>query len=99
MWKKFVKARIPGPLLFAIRQLVLEVHVARLHRRGTRQAARLRNDETLLRLNLASGHLPKQGWINVDLFGPVADLRLDLRRPLPFQDNSTSDIYIEHFFE
>ena len=36
------------------------------------------------RLHLACGDHGKTGWINVDLFGPGADLRLDLREPLPF---------------
>jgi predicted SAM-dependent methyltransferase len=97
--KAFLKARLPRPLWFALRQLTLEIHIARLHRVGVREAARLRRGGGLLRLNLASGHVPKDGWVNVDLFGPVADLRLDLRRPLPFDDSSTSYIYAEHFFE
>jgi predicted SAM-dependent methyltransferase len=99
MWRKAAKALLPGPIWVALRQVALEVQVARLHRRGVRQAARLRTADTLLRLNLGSGNVPKEAWINVDLFGPVADLRLDLRRPLPFADNSASYIYSEHFFE
>ena len=99
MWKKAAKRLLPGPIWFAVRQVALEVQIARLHRRGVRRAARLRTADPLLRLNLGSGDLPKEGWINVDLFGSVADLRLDLRRPLPFADHSTSYIYTEHFFE
>jgi predicted SAM-dependent methyltransferase len=82
-----------------MRQLAFELRVARLHRAGARQAARLRTDGTLLRLNLACGYRLKESWINVDLFAPLADLHLDLRRRLPFPDNSARDIYIEHFFE
>jgi len=52
-----------------------------------------------LRLNLAAGHVPKPGWLNVDLLAPTADLRLDLRRPLPFPNDSVASIYAEHFFE
>jgi predicted SAM-dependent methyltransferase len=81
-----------------MRQLAFEIHVARLHRTGVREAARYRTGAPM-RLNLACGHLPKDGWINVDLFGPVVDLRLDLRRPLPFPNRSASHIYVEHFFE
>ena len=99
MWKSFIKSRIPGPVWFGLQQLALEIRVARLHRDGVRNAARLASRDTPLRLNLASGRVPKPGWINVDLFGPVADLRLDLRRPLPFRERSTSYIYVEHFFE
>src|SRR3954470_4923361 len=98
-WKAFVKRRLPGPLLFALRQTAEEVHVARLHRAAVRKAARLRTCHQPLRLNLACGYRPKEGWVNIDLFGPIADLRLDLRRPLPFTDNSASYVYVEHFFE
>src|SRR5262249_49351420 len=63
------------------------------------RAARLRTGTGLLRLNLACGHVRKEGWTNVDLFGPNVELRLDLRRPLPFADSSAGDIYVEHFFE
>ena len=52
-----------------------------------------------VRLNLASGSHPKTGWLNVDLFAPHADLRLDLREPLPFLASSVDTIYAEHFFE
>jgi Methyltransferase domain len=35
----------------------------------------------------------------IDLFDRSADLRLDLREPWPFPDNSVSHIYSEHVFE
>jgi predicted SAM-dependent methyltransferase len=71
----------------------------RRHRVSVRQVHRLL-DRKPLRLNLASGSRPKPGgWVNVDLFAAHADLRLDLREPLPFPENSASHIYCEHFFE
>ncbi len=99
MWKAFVKAHTPPSLVFALRQVALEIQIARLHRRAVRQAAALTRARSRLKLNLASGHRPKSGWLNVDLFGPAADLRLDLRRPLPFPDDAAEYIYVEHFFE
>jgi predicted SAM-dependent methyltransferase len=99
MLKQFVKPRVPAPLWFALRQLALELQIARLHRASSRKARALRAPADGFRLNLASGHQPKPGWINVDLFAPAADLRLDLRRPLPFPDDSVAYIYAEHFFE
>jgi predicted SAM-dependent methyltransferase len=98
VWKR-VKGRVPPPLVFALRQLLLELQIAGLHRTGVRQARRLRNGAEPLRLNLASGYIKKDGWINVDLFGPAANLRLDLRRPLPFPNGCAGYIYTEHFFE
>jgi predicted SAM-dependent methyltransferase len=94
----FAKSRVAPPLWFAIRQLAAECHVERLHRQGCRQARRLQTTGPV-RLNLASGFHPKPGWINIDLLAPIADLRLDLRRPLPYADNSVALIYAEHFFE
>ncbi|HEY7289538.1 MAG TPA: hypothetical protein VH583_06840 [Vicinamibacterales bacterium] len=84
---------------YALRQLALEIRIARLHRASCRKARAYRSNGTPLSVNLASGFNPKAGWINVDLFAPTADLRLDLRRPLPFDDGSVRYIYAEHFFE
>ena len=98
MWKSFIKARMPRPLVFALQQVAHEIQIARLHKQSVRQAAGLA-ERSPFKLNLASGHRPKEKWLNVDLFAPVADLRLDLRRPLPFRDNAADYIYVEHFFE
>ena len=51
-----------------------------------------------LKLNLGCGRNYKTGWINIDLDSNT-DLKLDLRKPFPFDDNSCSMIYSEHFFE
>ena len=61
MWRTFVKARVPRPVWFALRQLVFELQVARLHRTGVREAARYRTGGAPMRLNLACGHVPKDG--------------------------------------
>src|SRR5215467_11114035 len=97
LWKH-VREHVPGPVKFALRQLLFEVDVARRHRAGFRRARQLRVDRPL-RLNLACGHIAKADWVNVDLFGPAADVRVDLRRPFPFPDNSADYIYTQHFFE
>jgi predicted SAM-dependent methyltransferase len=99
MFRRLVRARLSRSLRFALRQAALELRVQRLHRASCRDARRLERGGDPLRLNLASGHHPKPGWINVDLFAPAADLRLDLREPLPFSDNAVAYIYAEHFFE
>jgi len=39
------------------------------------------------------------GWLNVDLDTPEADLHLDFTKPLPFQSNSITHIFSEHFIE
>jgi predicted SAM-dependent methyltransferase len=40
----------------------------------------------------------KPGFLNVDLM-PAADLRLDLRQPIPLEDGCASLIFSEHFLE
>jgi predicted SAM-dependent methyltransferase len=95
--RRFAKAQLSPGLQRAVRDVVSEWRIQRLHNASCRAAATLA--QRPLRLNLASGYHPKKGWINVDLFAPAADLRLDLRRPLPFPDNVAQHIYVEHFFE
>lgn len=93
-----VKARMSRGLRNALRVVAREWRIQRLHRASLADAATLLGPPPV-RLNLACGHHPKAGWINVDLFGPGADLRLDLREPMPFPDASVDYIYTEHFFE
>jgi predicted SAM-dependent methyltransferase len=51
-----------------------------------------------LRIHFGCGSTIKAKWINVDL-DPHADVKLDLREPLPFEDDSATFIYSEHFLE
>jgi len=50
------------------------------------------------RLNIGCGEKLRPGWLNIDL-DPRADLRLDIRRPLPFPEGSCAEIYSEHVLE
>ncbi len=49
-------------------------------------------------LNIGCGSVKLPGFINIDL-DPGADLQLDIRGGLPFEDNSVRGIYSEHFIE
>ena len=80
----------------ALRQVLAEARMQRLHRASMRLAKRL--PETR-RLHLGCSESIRPGWVNVDLYESGADLRLDLREPLPFPDASASLIYSEHFLE
>jgi predicted SAM-dependent methyltransferase len=52
-----------------------------------------------MKLHLGSGGVNLTGWLNVDLDASNADLHLDLRAKLPFEDQSVTHIYSEHFIE
>jgi|GEM_PF-2346294 len=52
-----------------------------------------------MKLHLGSGPVHLDGWLNVDLDAPNADLHLDLRKPLSFADESIEYIFNEHFIE
>ena len=50
-------------------------------------------------LHFGCGSVYFDGWNNVDLDSPLADLNLDLTQPLPFADASVSYMFSEHFIE
>jgi predicted SAM-dependent methyltransferase len=93
-----IKAQTTQGLRTAIRAVLDEMKIQRLHRRSSRKAARAYRYP--VKLNLASGFRPKNeiGWVNVDLTSH-ADLQLDLREALPFPTGSVTEIYAEHFLE
>lgn len=51
-----------------------------------------------IKLNIGCGSSLRPGFVNIDL-NPIADIKLDIRKNLPFKDSSVSYIYSEHFFE
>jgi len=81
----------------AFRQLQFETRAAGQHRRGLRDARR-RGLTHPTKINIGSGAVLKDGFLNVDLCHE-ADVMLDLRRPLPFEDNCCDVIFSEHCFE
>ena len=50
-----------------------------------------------LHLGCGANYIP--GWLNIDLDSPTADRHADLRRPLPFSDDTVDLIFNEHFVE
>jgi predicted SAM-dependent methyltransferase len=80
-----------------LRQGRLEVTAAFLHRTAVVRARCLPAEQ--LKLELGSGWQRKPGWVHIDLMNRQADLRLDLRRPLPFQTGAAQEIHSEHFLE
>jgi predicted SAM-dependent methyltransferase/glycosyltransferase involved in cell wall biosynthesis len=49
-------------------------------------------------LNIGSGQKKIDGFINIDI-DKNADIQIDVTKGLPFQDNSISGIFCEHFIE
>jgi predicted SAM-dependent methyltransferase len=52
-----------------------------------------------MKLHLGCGPVCLNGWVNIDLDSPLADMNLDLRLSLPFEDESVSFVFAEHFIE
>lgn len=95
--KDFTRKHLGTGLATAIGRLVFELRVLVLHRSSIRKAKRLLGTATV-KLNCGCGPMVKAGWVNIDI-SKDADLQLDLRKRLPFPDNSVAFIYSEHFFE
>jgi predicted SAM-dependent methyltransferase len=80
-----------------MQELSRELRVQRDHEASVEEARRFIG-KSHLKLHLGCGSEYREGWINIDL-RPDADLQLDVREKLPFEDGSTAVIYSEHFFE
>ena len=52
-----------------------------------------------LKLNLGCGKYIHQGYINIDLHNPKADIVHDLTTPLPYETASVDGILAEHIIE
>ncbi len=97
--RQFIKGRTSAGLRAALRQVQSEYRLLQTHRRGLKKTAVLRGQKNL-KLNIACGPNPKNGWVNIDLYCPGTEvIPLDLREPLPFDDGSAEIVYSEHFFE
>ncbi len=56
--------------------------------------------QKVIRLNFGCGDTCYEGWCGIDqFFAPHVDLTVDLRRPLPFPNDSVDWCYSEHFLE
>lgn len=51
-----------------------------------------------LKLNVGCGKVKFPGWVNIDI-EPGADLVIDIRKGLPFDNNIVDFIYCEHVLE
>jgi predicted SAM-dependent methyltransferase len=97
--KKLITRTLPHELQVALGQVRWEIRCGLSDRIGRKKAKQLLGQRDL-RLNVGCGPVVKPGWVNIDLFPRSPDvLPLDLRRDLPFLDETASIIYAEHVFE
>jgi SAM-dependent methyltransferase len=78
--------------------LVSELKVEVCHRKGVAVLSRLVRAGGATRLNVGCGGRVRPGWTNIDVV-PPAEVRLDIRRPLPVPDGHCQEIYSEHVLE
>jgi len=81
-----------------LKHFLSEIKIALVHRMGIRKCMKNYKNAEMLRVNFGCGSATKDGFLNLD-FSPMADVRLDLRRPIPLQDKCASFVYSEHFVE
>jgi predicted SAM-dependent methyltransferase len=96
--KQFIRRHTTRGFTEAAIQARDEWKLRGVHRRELKKVPKFLSSSPL-KLNLGCGPNLKSGWVNIDLFDPGADLRLDLREKWPFPDGSVSRIYSEHVFE
>ena len=97
MLRRVVKCLTTRGLRASVRAFLRELQITAKHLRGVIRARKFSN-RVGLKLNIACGPKLKEGWVNIDL-SPNADLSIDLRESLPFEDGSCQIIYSEHFLE
>jgi predicted SAM-dependent methyltransferase len=96
--KQYLEARCSYGLNQAARHLHNEWIWFRRHRRARRKVQYFLHSLPI-KLNIGCGPNRKEGWVNVDILDPAADLQLDLRERWPFPDNSVAYVYSEHVLE
>lgn len=104
--KKILKRTLnwTGIPLYWLRLNAEEFHAVLVRTWGLTPMARVRTRRILaqkaIRLNFGCGETSYEGWRGVDqFFAQNVDLTIDLRRPLPFPNDSVDWCYSEHFLE
>ena len=95
MLAELIKRYTTRGLRSTLHSVATEFRVNLAHQNGKRRVNAYRGLKGL-RIHFGCGSTIKPDWINVDL-NSHADVKLDLREPLPFEDGSAAFIYSEHF--
>lgn len=81
-----------------LRAAAKEIELHRCHRSSRRAWPNDRIDDKPAKVQIGGGAHRIGGFFNIDLV-PPADLLWDIREGIPLQDNSTDEIFSEHFLE
>jgi len=92
--KKSIAALIGRPLA---NRLATPYHQWMARRRNDRFLRALPSEGTLV--NIGCGYRPLSGWVNLDLVPGYAEIVWDIRKGLPFKDQSVTAIFCEHVIE
>jgi predicted SAM-dependent methyltransferase len=89
--KRLTKRLIPLSLRNEVQRRLTDM--VRVQSRATaRRLARRRP----LQLHLGSATTPREGWVNIDMFGHPVDLAWNLNHPLPFSGGTVDAIFHEY---
>ena len=104
--KKQIKRALDwtGVPVYWLRESAGEFHAmfVRVWRHTPMTRAQIRKilEQKVVRLNFGCGDTHYEGWHGIDcIYAPQVAVTLDLRRPLPFPDESVDHCYSEHFLE
>lgn len=82
-----------------LEQIKFELHMFSVRLRSRDNSRKFAGKRNLL-VNVGAGNSGKEGWVNVDGYpGEGVSCLADVRKSLPFEDNSVRGIFTEHFFE
>ncbi|WP_299225792.1 hypothetical protein [uncultured Psychroserpens sp.] len=98
MKKHLKKVMQSSPIADHFINLFIELYVAFVHKMNVLKCRRTYKKKKRLKINFGSGSATKPGFLNLD-FSSSADMRLDLRKPIPLVDASCYFVYSEHFVE
>ena len=93
---KKLKEKMPNGLRNSLSPVIFEIKAVIKHSKGRREAKKYSG--MLLKLNIGCGDNTKDDYVNID-YSCKKCLHLDLRESLPFDDQSVSIVYSEHFLE
>ncbi|MDT0411011.1 MULTISPECIES: class I SAM-dependent methyltransferase [Streptomyces] len=82
----------------ALRSAAREIELHRYHRTTHRTRPSNQVGDRIAKVQIGGGAHRIAGFFNIDLV-PPADLLWDIREGIPLQDNSTDEIFSEHFLE